>query len=92
MDEKSSNVDDGKRHYTQFEVRPYKFLELARVYHVNKLTFLKMIAAFRNEIGEIAGHFLSITQVEIIISHLKLPYFVKVEIVSEEVFEHALED
>ena len=51
-----------------------------------------MIAGFRKQIGQVVGHYLSITQVEIIIAHLKLPYFIKVEVVSEEKFDRALEE
>jgi hypothetical protein len=92
MDERSSNEKDGQLKFTTFEVRPYKFLELARIYHVNKLTLLNMIAGFRKQIGQVVGHYLSITQVEIIIAHLKLPYFIKVEVVSEEKLDHVLEE
>jgi hypothetical protein len=92
MDERSSTEKDGQLRFTTFEVRPYKFLELARVYHLNKLTFLKMIASLRKQIGQVVGHYLSIPQVEIIIAHLKLPYFVKVEVVSEEKLDSVLEE
>jgi hypothetical protein len=84
--------DEGKREYRTFEIRPYKISELAAIYHINKLTFKGWIEDFRSQLGRIVGHYLSIPQVEIIFAHLKLPYFVKVEVVSEEKFDHTLEE
>lgn len=84
--------NDGKRKHTVFEIRPYKISELARIYHVNVQTFNKWIARYRQELGPVTGHYLTIEQVETIILHLKLPYFIRVETLTEEKFEEKLEE
>lgn len=84
--------NDGKRKYTKFEVRPYKMAELASIYGVNIDTFKSWIKNLRFKIGKVTGHYLTILQVEIIIAHLKLPYFIIVEALSEEEYEQRLEE
>ena len=90
--DKSSNAKEGGFEYSKFEIRPYKISELAKIYHINKITFKKWIANLRSKLGTIVGHFLSIEQVEIIVAHLRVPYFVKVEILGEDEFEHVLDE
>lgn len=86
-----SSNDDG-REYSLFQVRPYKLAELAKIWGVSILTFRKWIVTQRIKVGKIVGHYLRIEQVEIIIAKLKLPYFVRVEISSEEQYEKKLDE
>lgn len=80
--------EEGKRKYTLFHVRPYKVKELAALYHINLRTFQRWLYRIRTKLGKIEGQYLMIEQVEIIISHYKMPYFIQVEVVSEDEAEN----
>lgn len=75
--------DEGKRKTTFFKVRPYRGTDLAKIYGVGIDTFKKWIRKLKKELGTVDGHYFTIPQVEIIIHHLKLPYFIEVETVPE---------
>ena len=59
-----------------FEVRPYKFKELALLYEINPKTLRKWLHPFRDEIGLLNGGYYQIPQVEIIIHHIGIPYLI----------------
>ena len=80
----SDFIEEGKRKYTLFHVRPYKVKELAALYGMNIRTFQRWLKRLKKHIGKIEGQFLSIKQVEIVIKHLDLPYFIQVEIVPDD--------
>lgn len=82
MSNNSNTENNGERSY--FEIRPYKFSELAKLYNVEIRTFKKWLTNVWQRLGKILGHYLSISQVEIIIAHLGIPYKVRVEQTDED--------
>jgi hypothetical protein len=74
----------GERKYTLFHVRPYKVIELADIYQIKVRTFQRWLERIKDKIGKVEGHFLTIPQVEVIISHYGVPYFIKAEIIDED--------
>lgn len=84
MSDNSNTENSGERKYHFFQIRPYKFSELAKLYNVDTRTFKKWLAKIWHRLGEILGQFLSIEQVEIVVSHLKVPYQIKTETTEED--------
>jgi transposase-like protein len=62
-----------------FEVRAYKFKELAAIYKVNPKTFRRWIRLFEKEIGVLDGDYYMIPQVEKIIEKIGLPYQIEID-------------
>jgi hypothetical protein len=77
-------LDEGKRKYFLFHVKPYKVKELAAIYEMPIRTFQRRLNKIRKKIGEIEGQFLSIAQVETVIQQYGIPYYVQVHVISEE--------
>ena len=57
----------------RYQLRPYKPSQLCDLYEISKKTFLKWIKPFEKEIGERAGHFYTIHQVQKIFEKLGIP-------------------
>lgn len=79
--------DEGKRKYTLFLVKPYKVKELAAVYYMPVRTFQRWLYRIREKIGKVEGQYLRTEQVEVVIQHYKLPYFIRVEVLDEDTAE-----
>jgi len=56
-----------------FEVRPYKLIELCKLYKVHPKTFKKWLLPVRNHLGKMNGRYFIIPQVQIIIEEIGLP-------------------
>ena len=59
--------------HTSLPLKPYTPLQLSRMYEVDKKTFNKWLAPFIAEIGERAGHFYTVNQVQVIIERIGFP-------------------
>jgi hypothetical protein len=70
-------MKDLKRSNNTITVRAYKFKEVASLYHVDPKTLRKWLKPFREEIGELSGHYFTIAQVEAIFQKLGLPYAIE---------------
>jgi uncharacterized protein YjcR len=57
----------------EVKLKPYNLSELANMYGVDRRTFRRWIAEYKDEIGEKKGIFFSIPQVKIIFSKLHIP-------------------
>jgi hypothetical protein len=78
IDYDSSDVKCERREFKRpFEVRPYKFHELASLYNVSPKTFREVwLAPLKLELGALVGGYYLIPQIEIIVAKIGLPYFI----------------
>jgi hypothetical protein len=77
-------IENNYPKYSLFLVKPYQISELAVMYGISVRTFHRWIKPLREKLGKGNGNFLSIKQVEIIIQHFDLPYYIKTEIIDEK--------
>lgn len=55
------------------KIKPYKLVELARIYGVSRPVLRSMMQPYKRKIGLRMGHYYSIRQVQYIISKLGMP-------------------
>jgi hypothetical protein len=74
--ELSEDKPERKEFKKPFEMRPYKLKELSELYKVCPRTLKRWAEPFREEMGELVGGYYLIPQIELLIKHIGLPYFI----------------
>lgn len=70
-------------------LKPYSIGELALIYQVDYRTLKKWMKPFSGQLGDRIGRYYSITQVEIIFLHLKVPSKITVKPVDSKDYTHS---